>query len=108
MAEGVFDIEDLKFRTHELADFNLKCSLHYKFDLERTIAVGFSNGSNIAASILLLRPDILQGAILFRAMVPLIPNYLPNLSNKKILLAAGLSDPIVLTETDNLLDYFKK
>ena len=109
LAEGVFDIEDLKFRTHDLADFIQKCSLHYKFDLNQTIAVGFSNGANIAASMLLLRPDLLQGAILFRAMVPLIPNPLPNLSNKKILLAAGLSDPIVSrTETDNLFRLFQK
>jgi phospholipase/carboxylesterase len=88
LAEGIFDIEDLKFRTHELADFIQKCSLHYKFDLRHTIAVGFSNGANIATSILLLRPDVFQGAILFRAMIPLVPNPLPNLSNKKILLSA--------------------
>src|SRR5918993_457898 len=110
LAEGVFDIEDLKFRTYELADFIQKCSLNYKFDLRKTIAVGFSNGANIAASILLLRPDILQGAILFRAMVPLIPDDpLPNLSSKKILLYAGLNDPIVSrTETENLYNLFQK
>jgi predicted esterase len=110
LAEGVFDIEDLKFRTHELADFIRKCSLHYNFDLKQTIVVGFSNGANIAASILLLRPDILQGAILFRAMVPLIPDDpLPNLSSKKILLSAGLNDPIVSrTETENLYNLFQK
>jgi phospholipase/carboxylesterase len=110
LAEGVFDIEDLKLRTHELADFIQKCSLHYKFDLKQTIVVGFSNGANIAASILLLRPDILQGAILFRAMVPLIPDEpLPNLSSKKILLSAGLNDPIVAkTETENLFRLFQK
>src|ERR671913_1509242 len=71
LAEGVFDIEDLKFRTYELASFVQKCSLHYRFDLNQTIAVGFSNGANIGASILLLRSEVLQGAILFRAMVPL-------------------------------------
>jgi predicted esterase len=109
LAEGVFDIEDLKFRTFELADFIRKCSLHYKFDLNRTMAVGFSNGANIAASILLLYPDIFQGAILFRAMVPLIPNPLPNLSTKKILLSAGLNDPIVSKiETENLFKLFQK
>lgn len=103
LAEGVFDIEDLKFRTHQLADFIQKCSLHYKFDLKQTIAVGFSNGANIASSILLLCPNVIQTAILFRAMVPLIPNTLPDLSNKKILLSAGLNDPIISrTETENL------
>ena len=109
LAEGVFDIEDLKFRTLELADFIQKCSLHYKFDLNQTIAVGFSNGANIATSILLLRHNILQGAILFRAMIPLVPNPLPDLSTKKILLSAGLNDPIVSrTETENLFRLFQK
>jgi predicted esterase len=110
LAEGVFDIEDLKIRSHELADFIQKCSLYYKFDLKQTIVVGFSNGANIAASILFLRSDILQGAILFRAMVPLIPDDpLPNLSSKKILLSAGLNDPIVTkTETENLFRLFQK
>ena len=109
LAEGVFDIEDLKFRTHELADFIQKCSLHYKFDLNQTIAVGFSNGANIATSILLLHPEILQGAILFRAMIPLIPNPVPDLSTKKILLSAGVNDPIVSrTETEDLYRLFQK
>ena len=102
-------MEDLKFRTHELAEFIRKCSLHYKFDLRKIIAIGFSNGANIAASLLLLHPDIFQGAILFRAIVPLIPNHLPNLSTKKILLSAGLNDPIVSrTETENLYRLFQK
>ena len=103
LSEGVFDIEDLKFRTHELADFIQKCSLHYKFDLKQTIVIGFSNGVNIAVSIMLLHPEIFKGAILFRAMIPLVPNTLPNLSDKKILLSAGLNDSIVSKEqTENL------
>ena len=109
LAEGVFDVEDLKFRTLELAEFIQKCSLHYKFDLNQTIAVGFSNGANIATSLLLLRPEVLQGAILFRAMIPLVPNPLPNLSNKKILLSAEVNDPIVSrTETENLFRLLQK
>ena len=109
LSEGVFDMEDLKFRTHELAEFIQKCSLHYKFDLNQTIAVGFSNGANIAASILLLRPDVLQGEILFRVMVPLIPNPLPDLSLKKILLSAGVNDPIASrTETEDLYNLLQK
>jgi phospholipase/carboxylesterase len=109
LAEGVFDIEDLKIRTHELADFIQKCSLHYKFDLRKTIAIGFSNGANIAASILLLRPDVFEGAVLFRAMVPLVPNPLPDLLNKKILLSAGVNDPIVSRmETESLYRLFQK
>lgn len=109
LSEGVFDIEDLKIKTHELADFIQKCSLHYKFDLSQTIAVGFSNGANIATSMLFLRPQVIQGAILFRAMVPFIPDSLPNLLNKKILLSAGLQDPIVSrNETENLYRLFQK
>src|SRR3954470_18725963 len=74
LAEGVFDIEDLKFRTHELAYFVKDASKAYDFGLQRTIAIGNSNGANIVASILLLRPEILSAAILFRAMVPLVPD----------------------------------
>ena len=109
LSEGVFDIEDLKIRSHELAEFIHKCSFHYKFNLEKTIAIGFSNGANIAVSMLFLRPEVLQGAILFRSMVPFIPEPLPNLLNKKILLSAGLQDPIVSrSETENLYRLFQK
>src|SRR6184192_4850281 len=73
LAEGVFDLEDLKNRTHELADFVAAAAKHYGFASDNLVAVGYSNGANIAASMLLLRPEILSDAILFRAMVPLIP-----------------------------------
>ncbi|MGZ5509629.1 MAG: alpha/beta hydrolase [Nitrososphaeraceae archaeon] len=109
LSEGVFDLEDLRIRSHELADFIQKCSLHYKFDLENTIAIGFSNGANISVSMLFLRPEVLQGTILFRAMVPFIPDPLPNLSSKKVLLSSGLEDPIVSrNETENLFRLFQK
>jgi phospholipase/carboxylesterase len=109
LAEGVFDLEDLKFRTNELADFVIDASKTYDFDLQHTIAVGYSNGANIAASMLLLRPEILSSAILFRAMVPLVPQTLPNLSDKHIFMSSGLDDPIVSRqETDRLFGLFKK
>jgi phospholipase/carboxylesterase len=109
LAEGVFDLEDLKFRTNELADFVIDASKTYNFDLQHMIAVGYSNGANIAASILLLRPEILSSAILFRAMVPLVPQTLPDLSNKRIFMSSGLRDPIVsLDEADRLFGLFKK
>jgi phospholipase/carboxylesterase len=94
LAEGVFDIEDLKFRTHELTGFVDKASRIYGFDARKVIAVGYSNGANIAASMLLLKPQTLSGAILFRAMVPLIPDNLPDLSDKRIFMSSGLRDPI--------------
>src|SRR5215472_12108684 len=66
LAEGVFDLKDLEERTHELADFVLAAAERYHFQTRNLIAVGYSNGANIAASMLLLRPEILAGAILFR------------------------------------------
>ncbi len=69
-AEGVFDLDDLRQRTLELAAFVKEASGHYKFDSARVVAVGFSNGANIAGSTLLLVPGLLAGAVLLRAMVP--------------------------------------
>jgi predicted esterase len=103
IAEGVFDLEDLRNRTYELADFVGAAVERYRFAAERIVAVGFSNGANIAASILLLRPEVLAGAVLFRPMVPLIPEPLPQLRGRPVLLAAGRRDPIVSPdETERL------
>ena len=95
LAEGVFDLEDLKHRTNELADFVEAAAQHYGFATDQLVAVGYSNGANIAASMLLLRPEIMHRAILFRAMVPLIPDTLPDLSCARIWIGAGDQDPIV-------------
>lgn len=95
LAEGVFDLEDLLKRTHELADFVIVAAQHYKIDINRLGAVGYSNGANIAASMLLLRPGVLSAAILFRVMVPLIPETLPDLSATQVFIGAGSVDPIV-------------
>jgi phospholipase/carboxylesterase len=109
LAEGVFDIEDLKFRTQELAKFVNEASLQYSFDLSKTIAVGFSNGANIAASLLLLYPQVIAGAVLFRPMMPIIPNNLPNLSEKKIVILSGQYDPIVSKkQAEDLFSLLKK
>jgi phospholipase/carboxylesterase len=108
LAEGVFDLEDLKFRTNELADFVIDASKTYGFDLQNVIAVGYSNGANIAASMLLLRPETLSSAILFRAMVPLVPEKLPDLTKKYIFMSSGLHDPIVSRqEAEKLYGLFK-
>lgn len=98
LAEGVFDIDDLKFRTQELAKFVYDASLKYSFDLGKTIAVGFSNGANIAASLLLMNPTVIAGAVLFRPMLPFVPKPLPDLSGKKVALLSGRYDPIVSKE----------
>ncbi len=109
LEEGVFDMEDLKIRTDELAEFIVKSSSAYMFDAESVIAVGYSNGANIAASLLLRRPEVLAGAILFRAMVPFIPTVMPDLSKKSIILLEGLYDPIVSkAEAESLLEIFSK
>src|SRR5437773_6016932 len=95
LAEGVFDLEDLKTRTHELADFVTASVRHYKLAANHIVGVGYSNGANIAASMLLLRPEIMHAAILFRAMVPLIPETLPDLSSVRVWISAGDQDPII-------------
>ena len=95
LSEGVFDLEDLKTRTHELADFVVSAAEHYKIDPKEIVAVGYSNGANIAASMLLLRPEVLSAAILFRAMVPLVPERKPNLSSARVWIGAGSDDRII-------------
>jgi len=108
-AEGIFDIEDLKFRTYELADFVEKASRVYDFNLKSLISVGYSNGANIASSLVLLRPEVLSSAVLFRPMIPLTPEKIPNLETKNIFMAAGERDPIVPREqTEMLYRLFKK
>ena len=109
LAEGVFDVEDLKFRTGELADFVLAAATHYGFDVGRLVAVGFSNGANIAASMLLLRPDALAAGILIRAMVPLVPDPLPSLPRTRVLVSNGTLDPIVSAdESERLAKLFRE
>ena len=98
LAEGIFDEEDIVRRAHELADFVIAAAAQYKFDLERVTAVGYSNGANIAAAILLLRPEVLARAVLFRAMIPLLPPAMPDLSHTRVLLSSGEHDPIVPKE----------
>jgi phospholipase/carboxylesterase len=108
LAEGVFDVEDLKKRTHELADFVVIAAQRYEIEVKNIIAVGYSNGANIAASMLLLRPEILSAAILFRAMVPLNPETQPNLSSVGVWLGAGTMDPIVpASETKQLAELLR-
>ena len=95
LAEGVFDLEDLRYRTGELADFAAAACQAYGLDAARLTAAGYSNGANIAASLLLLRPGTLQSAVLFHAMVPLVPENLPDLRGKGVFLAAGKADRLI-------------
>ena len=109
LAEGVFDTEDLKFRTHELADFLENASKVYGFDLRYLVSVGYSNGANIASSLMLLHPEVMSSAVLFRAMIPFMPERIPNLSAKDIFLGSGENDPIVPREqTETLFRLFEE
>jgi phospholipase/carboxylesterase len=109
LAEGVFDVEDLKQRTNELADFIAAAAKHYKLATDQIVALGYSNGANIAASMLLLRPEILRAAILFRAMVPLEPEDLPNLSSVRVWIGAGDQDPIIpVSEAQRLVELLRR
>jgi predicted esterase len=95
LAEGVFDLDDLRNRTHELADFVEAARETYGLGDRRPIAVGFSNGANIAASMLLLRPSVIGGALLIRPMVPLLPDEVPDLRGVPVQINAGQVDPLV-------------
>jgi predicted esterase len=95
LAEGVFDIENLHAETDKLADFVAQSSQKYGFDASRVVALGYSNGANIAASLLLSRPETLAGGILLRAMTPFEPEAPVNLAGKSVFIAAGRFDPIV-------------
>ena len=108
LAEGVFDEEDLKKNTYELADFVSAAAQHYEFPADKIAAVGYSNGANIAASLLLLRPKTLRAAVLFRAMVPLVPEKVPDLSSVRVWIGAGNQDPVIPTsETQRLVELLR-
>jgi phospholipase/carboxylesterase len=94
LAEGVFDEEDLVFRTKELAEFLDEASVTYDFDRKNVIAIGYSNGANIAASMLFHYQHALKGAILHHPMVPLRGLTLPDLSGVPVFIGAGTNDPI--------------
>ena len=94
LAEGVFDLEDIRFRAGQLADFLTAARQHYSLGDIPPVALGFSNGANIAAALLLLHPGSLSAALLLRPMVPLVPDPLPTLDGVRVLIAAGKHDPI--------------
>ena len=103
LSMGVFDEEDLVNRTHELASFVEEAASEYGLDPKHLFAVGFSNGANIAASLLLLHPGLLAGAVLLRAMTPFELETLPDLSGTPVYLAAGRSDQMIPPESTERL-----
>lgn len=108
LAEGVFDIEDLHRRTSELGDFVDAAADKYGFDRQRVIAVGFSNGANVGASLLLSRPSALAGGVFFRAMVPFEPETAVQLDGRSVLLCEGRFDPLVsVDQAERLAEIFR-
>jgi predicted esterase len=95
LAEGVFDLEDLRVRTAELATFVREAAATYQLDASRIVAVGFSNGANMAASLMLADTGVLAGAVLLRPMVPFEPEVRPKLRGVPVLISSGRADPIV-------------
>lgn len=94
LSEGVFDEEDLVFRTNELNRFLDEASVQYEFNRENIVAIGYSNGANIAASLFYHFGEALNGAILHHPMVPRRGISLPDLSGKQVFITAGTNDPI--------------
>jgi phospholipase/carboxylesterase len=104
LREGVFDENDLVFRTKELNEFIDESAKDYGFDRQNIVALGYSNGANIAASLMYHYKDALKGGILFHAMVPRRNVELPDLSEVTVFIGAGKRDPLIpLQETKELV-----
>ncbi|TMU87619.1 alpha/beta hydrolase [Bacillus sp. BHET2] len=104
LREGVFDEEDLLFRTNELNEFIEESAIEYGFDRNNVVALGYSNGANIAASLMYHVEDALRGGILFHAMVPIRGVDLPDLSKVSVFVGAGKRDPLIpMEETKELI-----
>ncbi|MFG0216997.1 alpha/beta hydrolase [Brevibacillus porteri] len=103
LAEGVFDEEDLVYRTQELHDFLDQAAVTYQIERDNIVAVGYSNGANIAGSLLFHYPNPLKGAILYHPMVPRRGIALPDMSAIPVFIGAGTNDPICTAqETEEL------
>jgi predicted esterase len=108
LAEGVFDEADLRERAGDLASFVTSSAKRYGFDQRSVMAVGFSNGANIASAVMLLHPGTIVGGVVIRGQVPLVPDPLPSLTGTRVLIANGRSDPLVApAETERLAALFR-
>lgn len=108
LAEGVFDEEDLFFRAEQLHLFLKDALLHYAPNSELVTAIGYSNGANIAATLLMKHEKIMDRSILFHAMVPYRNQPVQKLTNAQIFIGAGLNDPIIpKNETKELIDVLR-
>lgn len=95
LAEGVFDPKEVRSRAAELARFIRAAVVTYRLDPARVFALGYSNGANVASTVMLVEPGLLQGAVLFRPMFVYEPTEKNDLSGSAVFISAGRMDPIV-------------
>jgi phospholipase/carboxylesterase len=108
LREGVFDEDDLRRRADELADFVVSASTAYGIEPRSLVAVGFSNGANIASAVLLQRPDVLAGAVLFAAMVPYAEPPTADLAGVPVIISNGERDGMIpAAMTEQLIGQFR-
>jgi predicted esterase len=109
LSPGVFDLDDLRMRTSELADFIERATAVYELDRDRIIAVGYSNGANIAANLLLSKPGSLRAAVLLRAMLPTEPEAPPTLTGTRVFISGGRNDAMIPQDsTSRLADLLRQ
>jgi len=109
LREGVFDEDDLRQRAGELADFVVSASLAYGIVDGSLVAVGFSNGANIASALLLRRPEVLAGAVLLAAMVPYAEPPPADLGGAQVIISNGDRDPMIpAAMTQRLADQLRE
>ena len=108
LAEGVFDPKEVRSRAEELARFIRAAIVKYGLDVTRLYALGYSNGANIASTVMFIEPDLLQGAILFRPMLVFEPEERSDLSGSSVFISAGRMDPIVpVSSVERLVELFE-
>jgi predicted esterase len=99
LAEGVFDPKEVRSRAEELARFVRAATVTYRLDPARIFAFGYSNGANVASTVMLVEPGIFLGSILLRPMLVYEPTEKRDLTGSSVLISAGRMDPIVPTES---------
>jgi len=108
LAEGVFDPKEVRSRAEELARFIRAAMAKYSLDVTRLYALGYSNGANVASTVMFIEPDLLQGAILFRPMLVFEPEERSDLSGSSVFISAGRMDPIVpVSSVERLVELFQ-
>jgi predicted esterase len=108
LAEGVFDPKEVHSRGDELSRFIRAAISRYGLNTERVFALGYSNGANIASTVMFIDPELLRGAIMFRPMMVFEPDERPDLSTAGVFISAGRMDPIVpVKSVERLVELFE-